>query len=79
MRRSRGGRAQLRGADPAELAAAACGGDRRAVARLLSLVEDGDPKQLRAAAEALVPAAGKATPWASPARRAWEVDLGDTR
>ncbi|HEY2318911.1 MAG TPA: hypothetical protein VGH67_11470, partial [Solirubrobacteraceae bacterium] len=54
-------RVWLRRADPAALATAACDGDLRAVARLLSLVEDGDPKQLRAAAEALAPAAGNAT------------------
>ena len=54
-------RVRLRRADPAALATAACDGDLRAVARLLSLVEDGDPKQLRAAAEALAPAAGHAT------------------
>jgi LAO/AO transport system kinase len=36
------------------------GGDRRAVARLISWVEDGDRDQLREAAEALNPAAGRA-------------------
>jgi LAO/AO transport system kinase len=35
-------------------------GDGRAVARLISWVEDGDPEQLRDAAEALNPLAGKA-------------------
>jgi LAO/AO transport system kinase len=54
-------RVRFRRADPAALATAACAGDLRAVARLLSLVEDGDPKQLRTAAEALAPAAGHAT------------------
>jgi LAO/AO transport system kinase len=53
-------RGNLRAADAAGLAAAAIDGDLRAVARLLSLVEDGDPEQLRAAAEALAPAAGHA-------------------
>jgi LAO/AO transport system kinase len=53
-------RGNLRAADAAGLAAAAIDGDLRAVARLLSLVEDGDPGQLRAAAEALAPAAGHA-------------------
>jgi LAO/AO transport system kinase len=53
-------RGNLRAADAAGLAAAAIDGDLRAVARLLSLVEDGDPEQLRAAAEALAPAAGRA-------------------
>jgi LAO/AO transport system kinase len=53
-------RAQLRAADPARLAAAVREGDRRALARLLSLVEDGQPEQLRVVAETLVAEAGKA-------------------
>ena len=36
------------------------GGDRRAVARLISLVEDGEREQVREVAEALAPAAGQA-------------------
>ena len=39
---------------------ARCGADKRAVARLISWVEDGDRDQLREAAEALNPATGRA-------------------
>ena len=45
--------------DPAELVRGACAGDRRAVARLISLVETGGPAA-DAAAAALYPATGRA-------------------
>ncbi|MFA5884096.1 MAG: methylmalonyl Co-A mutase-associated GTPase MeaB [Acidimicrobiia bacterium] len=45
--------------DPAELVRGACAGDRRAVARLISLVETGGP-DADAAAAALYPATGRA-------------------
>jgi LAO/AO transport system kinase len=46
---------------PAALAERAAAGDRRAVARLISLVERGDRAELRTATDALSPHAGKAS------------------
>jgi LAO/AO transport system kinase len=46
--------------DPETLVERVRAGDRRAVARCLSLVEDGEPAQLRAVAERLAPHAGSA-------------------
>jgi LAO/AO transport system kinase len=62
MRRPEGSGEPRRGAPvkPGELLERLRDGDPRAVARLISLVEDGDREQLRDAAEALNPLAGRA-------------------